>query len=149
MRQRPALRLRAPVPDQAPALGPEAGAADERRLPIYEAVESDWFANHHKQFSATAAAAGGWASPVDKGWHAAQAVVAPSLSGTTTAGLPVRVPRANLVPGAVSGPQPAAPAPARSATAARDRLARLQRGTSQGRTAASSAARPGGEDETS
>jgi hypothetical protein len=65
----------------------------------------------------------------------------------TTSGLPVRVPRANLVPGAINGPQPAAPGPARSATAARDRLARLQRGTSEGRAAASTA--PGEGDQTS
>jgi hypothetical protein len=149
VRQRPALRLRAPVTEQTPAPGPEVSPADERRLPIYEAVESDWFANHPKPFGGAAAAEDSWASPVDDGWLAAQAVVEPSSSGVTTSGLPVRVPRANLVPGAISGPEPAAPAPARSATAARDRLAGFQRGTSQGRAAASPAARPSGEDETS
>jgi signal transduction histidine kinase len=149
VRQRPALRLRAPVREQAPALGPEAGPADERRLPIYEAVESDWFANRHKQFGGAAAAEDSWASPVDKGWQAAQAVVEPSSSGVTTAGLPVRMPRANLVPGAISGPQPAVPAAARSAAAARDRLSGFQRGASQGRAVASAAANPGEEDKTS
>jgi hypothetical protein len=129
------------------ALAPEPAPADERRLPIYEAVESDWFANRHKQFDGTAAPEAGWASPADKGWIAAKAVVAPSSSGVTTSGLPVRVPRANLVPGAINGPQSAAPGPARSATAARDRLAGLQRGTSQGRAAASTA--PGEGDQTS
>ena len=74
--------------------------------------------------------------------------MAPSSDGVTTAGLPVRVPRANLVPGAISGPPAAAAAP-RSATAARDRLAGLQRGTSLGREAAGAAAAPDGEDEIS
>jgi len=147
VRQRPDLRLRPPAPDQAPALGPEAtpalgpaaSPADQRRLPIYEAVESDWFANRHKQSGGTVAAEDSWASPVDEGWHAAKAVTAPSSSGVTTAGLPVRVARANLVPGAISDPQPAALGSARSATAARDRLAGLQRGAVEGRAAAGAA----------
>ena len=137
-RQRPAP---APVPDAGH--GPEADSADERRLPIYEAVESDWFGNRRKPFGGTAAAEDSWASPVDNGWQAAQAVIAPASSGLTTAGLPVRAPRANLVPGAVGGPQPAGPA--RSAAAARDRLGRLQRGASEGRAVASAAANPGDE----
>ena len=146
--QRPDLRLRPLVQDQTPTPEPEAGPADKRRLPIYDAVESDWFSNRPKQFSAIAAAEGGWASPVDKGWHAAKAVTAPSSSGVTTAGLPVRMPRANLVPGAISGPPAAAPASARSATAARDRLAGFQRGAIQGR-AVSGAPHPGEEDQPS
>ncbi len=141
VRQRPALRLRPPVRPQAPAPEPEPEPtpADERRLPIYDAVESDWFFNHGKQFGGPAQAEGNWASPADPGWHAAQAVIAPSSSGVTTAGLPVRVPRANLVPGAVTGPQADLPAPARSARAARDRLAGFQRGAVEGRTAAGAA----------
>jgi len=123
----------------SPAEARRAPAAEdpepERRLPIYEAVESDWFRNHGKTLGSTAAAEGGWASPADPGWHAAQAVTAPSSGGTTTVGLPVRVPRANLIPGAVGGQQAAAPVSARSADAARDRLAGFQRGISQGRAA--------------
>ena len=148
VRQRPDIRPRPPAQDQAPALGPQASPADGRRLPIYEAVESDWF-SRRKQFGGTTAAEGSWAPRVDEGWRAAEVVIAPSSSGVTTAGLPVRVPRANLVPGAITGPQPTAPGPARSATAARDRLAGFQRGTSEGRTAASAAADPGGEGKTS
>ncbi len=134
----------APVPVPVPAESP----GEERRLPIYEAVESDWFSDGRKQFGGSAADEGSWASAVDEGWHAAEAAIAPSSSGVTTAGLPVRVPRANLVPGAISGPQPAAPAPARSATAARDRLGGFQRGGSQARSAANAAANPGHQDGT-
>ncbi|MGO9141388.1 MAG: ATP-binding protein [Streptosporangiaceae bacterium] len=144
VRQRPDIRPRPPAQDQAPAPGPQASPADERRLPIYEAVESDWF-SRREQFGGTAAAEDGWEPRVDEGWRAAEAVIAPSSSGVTTAGLPVRMPRANLVPGAISGPQPTAPRSARSATAARDRLAGFQRGASEGRAAASAAPGPGDE----
>jgi hypothetical protein len=147
-------------PGAAAAAGPEAGltatadpaAADagDRRLPIYEAVESDWFGNRRNQSGGSAAAeAVGWTTPADPGWDAAQAAVRPASSGTTAAGLPVRSPRANLVPGTIgSGPggsgsgsgsassarEDKPPIP-RSASAVRDRLSGFQRGTSQGRAA--------------
>lgn len=145
--------------------GPEAGfaadtaAADagDRRLPIYEAVESDWFGNRRKQAGRSAAAdIIGWTAPADPGWDAAQAALSPASSGTTAAGLPVRSPRANLVPGTIgsgaigsgaagSGPAgpgaigsgPDKPPIPRSASAVRDRLSGFQRGTSQGRAALS------------
>ena len=145
LRPAPTLQdTRPTAQDQAPPPEPRAGPADERRLPIYEAVESEWF-SRRKQFGGTAAAEGSWAPRVDDGWRAAEAVIAPSSSGVTTAGLPVRMPRANLVPGAISGPQPTAPRAVRSATAARDRLAGFQRGTSEGRAASSAAPGPGDE----
>ena len=86
-----------------------------------------------------------WTTPADPGWDAAQAAVRPASSGTTAAGLPVRSPRANLVPGTI-GSGPAGPGMAstaredkppipRSASAVRDRLSGFQRGTSQGRAA--------------
>jgi signal transduction histidine kinase len=141
-----------------PASGPDAEqnlaeggpapspATDEgHQLPIYEAVESDWFRNHGKVLGGIAAPRGGWAPPADAGWDAARAVTAPSTGGLSTAGLPVRVPRENLVPGGISSPNPAPPTSARSATAARDRLAGFRRGVSEGRAALD----PRREDETS
>ena len=121
-------------PDE-PSAGEAADAADERRLPIYNAVESGWFGNRRKLPGGSAAAEGGWTSPADPGWGAAKAAVTPASSGTTTAGLPVRVPRANLVPGTAGGAQPDKPAIPRSASALRDRLSGFQHGTSQGRAA--------------
>jgi signal transduction histidine kinase len=112
-----------------------ADSAEARRLPIYDAVESDWFRSRREPSGGLAAATDDWASPADRGWDAARTVLAPTSSGVTTAGLPVRVPRANLIPGAISGPQPDAPGPARSADAVRDRLSGLQRGVGQGRAA--------------
>ena len=127
---------------------PADGLAEARRLPIFEAVESHWFRGGRTVpgvSGVTAAAGSGWASPADQGWHAAETVDSPSSGGQTTAGLPKRLPNANLVPGAIPSVQPVAPK--RSAAAARDRLAGLQRGVSQGRAAAGEAAGPGGEDE--
>jgi signal transduction histidine kinase len=137
-------------PEGGPAPSPEP-PQHEHRLPVYEAVESDWFRNRGKTLGGAGATEGegGWASPADAGWHAAGAVAAPSSGGLTTAGLPVRVPRANLVPGAISGPQPAPPVSARSAAAVRDRLAGFQRGVSQGRAATGSALDSRGQDKNS
>jgi hypothetical protein len=159
--QRPALRLRpvrAPARRQPPGggaatadhparVGDDAGVApvpaasqvedpaDERRLPIYEAVESDWFGNRRTPAGGAAAAGSSGRPAADRGWDAARTVLTPSSSGVTTAGLPVRVPRANLVPGTIGDPPSDAPAPARSADATRDRLSGFQRGASQGRAA--------------
>ena len=110
-------------------------AAEEHRLPIYDGVESDWFGSRRRLPSGSAAAESRWTSPADPGWGAAKAAVAPVSSGTTTAGLPVRVPRANLVPGTAGGAQPDKPPIPRSASALRDRLSGFQHGTSQGRAA--------------
>ena len=136
---------------------PPAEGAEGQRLPVFEAVESDWFRRVHTRFglsASTAEANDGWASPADDGWRAAETVASPSSSGVTEAGLPKRVPQANLVPGTVTGPQPAAastnPAgPPRSAITTRERLASFQRGVTEGRAAASPAEHPGREDESS
>ncbi|WP_181871168.1 sensor histidine kinase [Sphaerisporangium album] len=103
--------------------------AQEEFLPIFAAVESDWFrrsdvveaetssfdAIPHEEPPAPAAPvpayaeeapapmrpaeARTWSSPGDAGWQAAQAASDPSLGGITSSGLPKRVPKANLVPG--------------------------------------------------
>ncbi|HXW43723.1 MAG TPA: nitrate- and nitrite sensing domain-containing protein [Streptosporangiaceae bacterium] len=127
---------------------PAAGhVAAENRLPIFEAVESDWFRRGRTGMSgwpgphgpATAEAPQApevnWTSPADEGWEAAAAVSSPATGGTTAAGLPKRVPQANLVPGAAP-PEPVAPAPARSAAATRERFSSFQRGSREGRAAA-------------
>ena len=127
-----------------PAEDPE----QTRRLPIFDAVESNWFSGNSKaqgRSGSTAVAGSGWASPADEGWRAAGTVDSPSSGGETAAGLPRRSPNANLIPGAIPGTQPALPN--RSAAAARDRLAGFQRGVSEGRAAASGPADPAGQDE--
>jgi signal transduction histidine kinase len=131
-----------------------APAAHDQRLPIFDSLESDWFRRSGKTLSAPRvqgtqaapaaqpaaaqpAAQASWTSPADEGYRAAQALAAPAAGEITQAGLPRRVPRANLVPGSVgSGVEAEADAPARSADAVRSRMASFQRGVREGRAAA-------------
>ena len=138
--------------ERAPGEQAPEDPSGQRRLPIYEAVESDWFSSYGQRTDSAVMAGAGWGAAADSGWDAAKTVLAPASSGVTTSGLPVRTPRANLVPGAAGrpssgGPGPADPAgaagPARSADAIRNRLAGFQQGASRGRAAAG-----GGQDET-
>jgi signal transduction histidine kinase len=165
---------------------PAEHVAQQNRLPIFEAVESDWFRRGRNGVPAAPAqpglggvpnggtgsqggfgagsvsggAAGGWperqdarlpepevtwaASAADQGWEAAAAASSPATGGTTTAGLPKRVPQANLVPGTAS-PEPAVPTPTRSAASTRERFASFQRGVREGRAAASGDEKDSGE----
>ncbi len=124
---------------------------ESRSLPIFDAVEAHWFGSGRDSAGSpgvSAPAVRRWSSPADEGSRAAEIVEAPVSGAPTSAGLPKRLPNANLIPGAIPGPQPVVLN--RSAPAARDRLAGLQRGLSEGRTAASAASEapdPRGEDE--
>jgi hypothetical protein len=118
-------------------------AAGDQRLPIFDSLESDWFRRSGKTLTANrptqpAATQSTWTSPADEGWRAAQAVAAPSAGETTQAGLPKRVPRANLVPGSVGNDQDGAvsAAPARTPDDVRSRMSSFQRGVREGRAAA-------------
>jgi signal transduction histidine kinase len=117
-------------------------------LPIYSEVESVWFRSGRQAPGSPgrgAAAESGWSSPADAGWQAAQTVDSPASGGSTAAGLPRRMPNANLIPGSIPSNPPAVPN--RSPAAVRDRLAGLQRGVSEGRAAAVEADDSGGNDE--
>ncbi|MDH2430065.1 nitrate- and nitrite sensing domain-containing protein [Sphaerisporangium sp. TRM90804] len=79
---------------------------------------------------------GSWGSTADSGWQAADAVKDPSMGGITSAGLPKRTPKANLVPGSVSGTLSQGtpvPPPQVSADLVRDRMSRFQQGIRRGR----------------
>jgi hypothetical protein len=134
---------------------------DQQRLPIFDSLESDWFRRSGESLTVAArvqgpqaaqgaqgtaasvppATQGSWTSPSDEGWRAAQAVAEPAAGEKTQAGLPRRVPRANLVPGSVGGggaqgsQEPAAEAPVRSPDAVRSRMSSFQRGVREGRAA--------------
>jgi signal transduction histidine kinase len=133
----------------------------EARLPIFDSLESDWFRRSGQtlastatssakapaaQAAASAGSGGTWTSPADEGWRAAQVVAAPAAGAKTQAGLPRRVPRANLVPGSVGnsgggsngagGQETETEAPVRSPDAARSRMASFQRGVREGRAVA-------------
>jgi signal transduction histidine kinase len=106
----------------------------ERRLPVFNAVESRWFSEGRSAPSLpgnAAATPSRWSSPADAGWRAASAADSPSSAGSTTAALPKRLPNANLIPGSIPSTEPVMPN--RSPAAARERLAALQRGAGQGR----------------
>jgi signal transduction histidine kinase len=137
---------------------PPATLGEEHRLPIFESVESDWFRRGRHAVSPPASPGAEpeeepitstWTSPADEGWRAAQVVSAPTSGGLTTAGLPKRVPKANLVPGAAgtASQAPAAPQPARSAAATRERFASFQRGVKEGRAARRGPDAPDGADD--
>jgi hypothetical protein len=135
--------------DGAVVVPARVNAVEERRLPISEAVESSWFSSARPAPGSgrtAVKAGGGWSSPADEGWRAAQTVESPATASPTEAGLPRRLPNANLVPGAIPASRPAV-APSRSAADARDRLAGFQRGVTEGRAAASDAGKPAGDDE--
>jgi hypothetical protein len=127
------------------------------RLPIFEAVESDWFRRGRQAVGRPGhaeKAGNGWASTADAGWRAAEVVHSPTSGGVTPAGLPKRVPQANLVPGAAGAAADSPSLPSRSAAATRDRFASFQRGVRKGRAAAAGDGTGGdgtggGEDETS
>jgi hypothetical protein len=141
-----------PVPSTSPAgsngvggsdgsqvtIPPTVSAATDQRLPIFDSLESDWFRRSGKPLSSAAAPAAGqsWNSPADEGWRAARIVASPEAGETTTAGLPKRVPRANLVPGSVGGGEETEGAPPiRSAETIRNRMSSFQRGVREARAA--------------
>jgi hypothetical protein len=138
-------------------------------VPVYESVASDWFRRGGQvpvpvqgARGADEASLAGWSSPADAGWSAAEsAAVTPVLGQLTAAGLPQRIPRANIVPGAVGSPAGGAagpggqrrvpggerrppatePVPAqsrRSADVTRARLSGFQRGTRRAESTAGS-----------
>jgi signal transduction histidine kinase len=144
----PPVSVPAVVPQPAAAAEPPADAASgvPARLPIYDSIESEWFRRGNTSFNGTGPSpvVAGWTSPADEDFRrAAETVASPVAEQTTSAGLPKRVPSANLVPGSISArtaaPRPAqAPAQAeratRSAEAIRARLTGFQVRGREGRT---------------
>jgi signal transduction histidine kinase len=129
-----------------PSAGPQPAAdgaqdAPGIRLPIYESVESQWFRRGSTSFSSPGGAAGAgssWTSHTDEAFRrAAETVSSPVAEQVTSAGLPKRVPSANLVPGSIAArakgqradparTPPPATGPARSPEKVRARMAGFQ-----------------------
>ncbi|WP_157250042.1 sensor histidine kinase [Nonomuraea typhae] len=122
----------------------------EEFLPIFAAVESAWFRKPAADEQPEAAelprrdegappqdvpsGEETWRTPADAGWRAAAAASDPSLGGLTSAGLPKRTPKANLVPGTAGQPaQSLSPMPPVSADRVRSRMASFQQGVRRGR----------------
>ncbi|MEN3536270.1 nitrate- and nitrite sensing domain-containing protein [Microbispora sp. ZYX-F-249] len=129
--------------------------SEEEFLPIFAAVESDWFkkadvpADKNDDEGETGTDTRAWSSPADAGWQAAKAASEPALGGVTSSGLPKRVPKANLVPGSANAPaapsaepaaaaaaSPPSPPPVLSPERVRSRLSSFQQGVRQGRAVA-------------
>jgi anti-sigma regulatory factor (Ser/Thr protein kinase) len=117
------------------------------RLPLFEAVLSQWFSDGVGEAAdplpgtdAGMSELESWSSPADDGWSAARALLDRTAEDKlTAAGLPLRVRGARLVPGsAAPRPEPdaepaAPPLPPRSANAIRNRMSSFQQGVRRGR----------------
>jgi methyl-accepting chemotaxis protein len=125
-------RVVVPTPRQRPR---------EARLPIFEAVESDWFRARRTAPAHAGAtvdphgAERSWISPGDEGWRAAETILAPAVGGITPSGLPRRTPKANLVPGSAGAREDRPARAADSADVVSKRLAGFQRGSRRARDA--------------
>ena len=138
------------------SLGETASPEPAEATPIFQEMRSAWFrqwpgaagadqqdASEQAGASAAVEPAADFGSAADEGWQAVQVLRAPVEAGVTTAGLPRRRPRANLVPGATSRAtgEAAASSPARlnnltplrDAERVRGNLSSYQRGTRRGR----------------
>jgi hypothetical protein len=153
-RTRPAGPL--DTPSSAAAV-PQREQLAAERLPIFDSVESDWFRRSPRTFdwsppkpkagtapvlpaaaaTPTESARPSWTALARPGWQAAEEVAQSAAEEVTSAGLPRRVPGASVYPGTADD-ESATPEPPRSADAARDRMASLQRGVTEAQAAVSS-----------
>ncbi len=73
---------------------PVSADGSDGDLLIFAAARSAWFTGHTESTSDL-----DWTNPNDSGWRAAERAATPEIAAETPAGLPKRVPQANLVPG--------------------------------------------------
>jgi hypothetical protein len=76
------------------------GEENDGDLLIFAEARSAWFTGHVEQQDTDL----DWNNPADLGWQAAERAAEPILGEETSAGLPRRVPQANLVPGSALPP---------------------------------------------
>jgi hypothetical protein len=81
-----------PAPVERTATPPVSGEGDGDLL-IFAAARSAWFTGQPEESEVE------WSSTADTGWRAAEQAARPAVGDETRAGLPKRVPQANLVPG--------------------------------------------------
>ena len=93
--QTPRIRVNDPEP------GTNGQPADDDLL-IFSETHSAWFTN--VDLETPPAEPLNWGG-LDEGWRAAEQLSQPAVGPETNAGLPRRVPRANLVPGTAESPQ--------------------------------------------
>ena len=85
----PAERRPAPKEHRPPPVSDEG----DHDLLIFAAAKSAWFVGHGDEAELD------WSTTADTGWQAAEQAARPAVGDETSAGLPKRVPQANLVPG--------------------------------------------------
>ena len=73
--------------------GPPVPEDDDEDLLIFAQTRSAWFTGRPQEANLE------WTSSADSGWRAAEQAAQPAVGEMTRAGLPKRVPQANLVPG--------------------------------------------------
>ncbi|MEU1898318.1 nitrate- and nitrite sensing domain-containing protein [Nocardiopsis dassonvillei] len=137
---------------------PTPSGEDSDSLPIFDAIESNWFkrrtggptvdttetgpiqqvpaAQEQRSPASTDQAPRStqeWTSEADRGWKAARTAAEPKADGLTPSGLPKRVPKANLVPGTAPKPENFKQMPTRSADRVRNRFSGFQKGVREGR----------------
>jgi hypothetical protein len=83
---------RRPLTDALPASS--VSEESDGDLLIFAAAQSAWFTGHDEEEAEV-----NWATSADVGWRAAEQAARPAVGAETSAGLPKRVPQANLVPG--------------------------------------------------
>ncbi len=102
-------------------MNPTSDDSDDGLL-IFAQARSAWFIGHHDEDTDSTEVT--WSNPADLGWQAAERATSPILGEETDAGLPRRVPQANLVPGS-----PLPPADERPLRIVRDPAAMAQHTT--------------------
>ena len=147
-----------PTPQPSPEVSADGAlippnADDTMELPIFREVESAWFRtkrparpvqsgdqgqagqaaaeNRGDGGASSATTDSGWRTAADEGWRKASAAAQSHGTGTTKAGLPKRVPMAQLVPGGVEGSPTGTRS--RSPDAVRGLLSAYHRGVQRGR----------------
>ncbi|MEV5765057.1 transposase [Micromonospora sp. NPDC052213] len=95
---RPAPRAERPVAEHRPAppverRPPPVSDEGDGDLLIFAQAKSAWFVGHAEESDLD------WSTTADTGWQAAEQAARPAVGAETAAGLPRRVPQANLVPG--------------------------------------------------
>jgi hypothetical protein len=86
----PARRAAEPPVEHRPPPVSDEGDGD---LLIFAQARSAWFVGHGEEADLD------WSTMADTGWQAAEQAARPAVGSETNAGLPKRVPQANLVPG--------------------------------------------------
>lgn len=131
----------APPPGSVPPPLPTRSQAKSTSTPSTDVPPPARPSAPSAQASTEQSASSGWRTAADEGWRAASAASRPEIGGITKAGLPKRVPMAQLVPGGV---EPTTPITTRARTpeAVRGLLSAYHRGVQRGRSQHANSAIP-------